>query len=68
MIEDNIINPMAKSLRRKKIDKLLSEMSPEAKAKLEEIALRQTYAKEMSTEDQKILEGVAEIIRQENER
>lgn len=43
-------------------------MSPEAKAKLEEIALRQTYAKEMSTEDQKILEGVAEIIRQENER
>lgn len=59
---------MAKTLRRKKIDKLLSEMSPEAKAKLEEIALRQTYAKEMSEEDKRILEGVAEVIRQENER
>lgn len=43
-------------------------MSPEARAKLEEIARRQTYAKEISEEDQKILEKVAEIIAQERER
>lgn len=68
MIQKWLVEPGTKRWRRKAIDKLLSEMSPEAKAKLEEIALRQTYAKEMSAEDQKILEWVAEIIRQERER
>lgn len=59
---------MTKSFRKKAIEKLLSDMSPEAKAKLEEIALKQTYAKEMSAEDQKILERVAEIIANERDR
>jgi hypothetical protein len=52
----------------KAIDKLLSEISPEAQAKLQEIALRQTYAKEMSAEDRKVLNKVAEIIAKERER
>lgn len=43
-------------------------MSPEARAKLEEIARRQTYAKEISEEDQRILDRVAEIIIQERDR
>lgn len=52
----------------KAIDKLLSEISPEAQAKLQEIALKQTYAKEMSAEDKRVLEKVADIIAQERER
>ena len=43
-------------------------MSPEAKKKLEEIARKQTYAKELSKEDQKVLERVTELIQKERNR
>jgi hypothetical protein len=40
-------------------------MSPEAKRKLESIAVRQLTAKEISAEDQAVLDKVADIIRKE---
>lgn len=43
-------------------------MSPEAKRKLEEIARKQTYAKELSKEDQRVLERVSDLIEKERER
>ena len=68
LINKWLVEPRSKVWRRNAINKLLSEMSPEAQAKLEEIARRQTYAKEISAEDQRILDGVAEIIIQERNR
>ena len=68
LIQEDIIKPRSKKLRRKAIDKLVSEMSPQARAKLEEIARKQTYAKELSEEDKQILQNVAQVIAQERER
>lgn len=55
-------------MRKKAIDKITSEMSPEAKKKLEEIARKQTYAKELSKEDQAVLERVVDLIQKERNR
>ena len=43
-------------------------MSPQARQKLEEIARKQTYAKELSAEETAILERVAQTIVKERER
>ena len=55
-------------MRKKAIDKITSEMSPQAKKKLEEIARKQTYAKELSKEDQAVLERVVDLIQKERNR
>lgn len=68
MINKGVIEPRTKSKRRAAIDKLISQLSPEAQKKLEAIAVRQLTAKEISAEDQAILDKVAEIIIQERER
>jgi predicted DNA-binding transcriptional regulator YafY len=65
MINKGIIEPRTKSKRKAAIEKLLSQMSPEAKRKLESIAVRQLTAKEISAEDQAVLDKVADIIRKE---
>lgn len=68
MIQEWVLKPRTKSMRKKAIDKITSEMSPEAKKKLEEIARKQTYAKELSKEDQAVLERVVDLIQKERNR
>ena len=68
MIQEWMIRPWTKAYRKKAINKIVSEMSPEAKKKLEEIAKKQTYAKELSKEDQAVLERVTDLIQKERER
>lgn len=68
MAQEGLIRPWTKSFRKKAIEKLISQMSPEAKAKLEEIARKQTYAKELSKEDKEVLQRVTDMIQRERER
>lgn len=68
MVNKGLIEPRTKKRRKLAIEKLISQLSPEAQRKLEAIAVRQMTAKEISAEDQAVLDKVAEIIMKERER
>lgn len=67
MVNKGLIEPRTKSKRRKAIDKLLNQLSPEAMRKLEAIAVRQLTAKEISQADQEVLDRVVETIKKERD-